>query len=247
MRSSRRLAATKPKVPVTKVAVPKPLRQSSRRLAAVPRSPANGAIGLRVHHRLAGKHRFDSKQALARKTVFAPQRFAHALEQGVVRGLGEIGGHDGGWVAAAPCPAHRHDRRAAAHAKRDEVRLDLRAVDGVHDPRKTGRQDLFRVTLEEEGMQRVDLAIRVDDLDALFEHVDLRPAKGPVVSVQLAVDVGDADVVEIHDRQAANAGPGQGFDGPRTHASHPDDAEVGMLDALGGRETKQAADAAESG
>jgi hypothetical protein len=67
------------------------------------------------------------------------------------------------------------------------------------------------------GEERVvarDLAGGIDSLDALSKDIDFGPAIFALQRGKLAVGVGDADVVQIDERELADAGAGQRLDDP---------------------------------
>ena len=70
-------------------------------------------------------------------------------------------------------------------------------------------------------------AVGVNGPHAPRQDFDLGLAQLAVQRMELAVDVADADIVQIHQGQLANAGAGQGFDRPRADPAQANDANMG--------------------
>ena len=75
-------------------------------------------------------------------------------------------------------------------------------------------------------MLRMQGAIRVDEGDARGHDFHLGLAKFPGHGVKLAVDVADADIVEVHERERANAAAGERFDRPRADTADADHTDM---------------------
>jgi hypothetical protein len=78
-------------------------------------------------------------------------------------------------------------------------------------------------------------------VDASGHDFDLGPAEFAVEGVRLAVHVADADVIEVNQRQGADARAGERFDGPRTNAADSDHADVCPTQPLQTGRAKQSA------
>ena len=72
-----------------------------------------------------------------------------------------------------------------------------------------------------------DLALGVDALDALGHDGCFWFSDSFRKGVNLAVHIGQAEVVEVHEGELANARTGQGFRCPGSDATDADDGEVG--------------------
>jgi hypothetical protein len=187
---------------------------------------ANGAIGLREHGRFGGEDAFDPHgQAFGGELMLFPQVAAHFRQQFVVAGFGEIAGAHPGAIAAAPRAAAGDDREIFCAALREQQNLVGHAIDGIHDEIVfRGEQFVGRFGVEKAGFAG-DAAFGIDGADALGHDLHLRAANGFGEGVELAVDVGDADFVQIHQSDRADARAGQGFGGPSAdpaNANHRD-------------------------
>ncbi|MCY1426693.1 hypothetical protein D9M71_425190 [compost metagenome] len=86
-------------------------------------------------------------------------------------------------------------------------------------------------------------AVRVDPAQTLGHHLDLGLAHRAVQRVQLAVGVADADVIEVEQRNFANATTGHGFRRPGTDATDAHDRHMGRFQTLKAFDAIQAGDA----
>jgi hypothetical protein len=75
-------------------------------------------------------------------------------------------------------------------------------------------------------VQRMNAAFRIDCQRATRHHLNFRFAILPRERVKLPIRIADANIVEIYKGQFANAGTNQRFDGPGSHTTDPDDANV---------------------
>src|SRR5690606_21162062 len=114
------------------------------------------------------------------------------------------------------------DLDLAPLAPGDQRCLGGHAVDAVDH-----RVELFGDVLGhglagDEISHRMDLAGRIDGADACRHLVDLGLAHGALNGMHLPVGVGDADVVQVEQRDLAHAGTGQCFGGPGTDTADTD-------------------------
>ena len=122
------------------------------------------------------------------------------------------------------------------HAARDDGGFIVLAVDGVQHvidrPARTRAGDTehrLHVVFRDEIGHHAHVARRVDVQHARAHHLRLRVAHGGVRRQDLAVHVGDAHEIQIHERQRAHAAPRQRLRGPApdpAQAEH-DDVRVG--------------------
>ena len=120
------------------------------------------------------------------------------------------------------------------HAARDHGGFVVLAVDGVEHvvdafsrTRANGRDSEHRldVAFGDEIVHHAHVALGVDVQHARAHHLRLRVAHGGVRRQDLAVHVGDAHEIQIHERQRAHAAPRQRLHGPApdpAHAQHDD-------------------------
>jgi hypothetical protein len=71
--------------------------------------------------------------------------------------------------------------------------------------------------------------VRIDELNALRESVDLGPANVAIERRQLAVDIRETNVVQIDQGDPANPGARQPFNDPRTDPAYAHDTDVRSL------------------
>jgi len=89
-------------------------------------------------------------------------------------------------------------------------------------------------------------AIGIDELHAGGHGFDLGLPERAGERVELAIDVADADVVEVHKGELTDTGAREGFDGPRTDAANADDADVRLAQAFLSNGAIEPEDAAKS-
>lgn len=141
-------------------------------------------------------------------------------------GFGEVGCPDLGGIAASAGAAGDDDGDVAIAAGGDEVAFMGGAVDGVDDEVGIGLENGVGGFGGIENGVGENFAIGVDGADAMCEDVDFGFAEVGGEGGELAIDVGDADFVEIDEGKFAQAGSGEGFDGPGADAADADDADV---------------------
>lgn len=161
------------------------------------------------------------------EAVVGAQVAPHLEEHGVATRLGEVGALDEGGVPATTGPATGHDRDAALMTGGEEEAFGSHRIDGIDDRVKWLGEECVGIFLGEERLAWVDPGIGVDGVDALRHDIDLGATNGVVQGVDLAVDVGDAEVVEIEEGEGADAAAGEGFGGPGPHAADADDGDAG--------------------
>ena len=72
----------------------------------------------------------------------------------------------------------------------------------------------------------MDSGFGVDAPNAFFHDRDLRCADIAAEGRQLAIDVGDANLIEIDEGEFADAGAGEGFGCPRAYPADSNDADM---------------------
>src|SRR5690606_5681452 len=86
----------------------------------------------------------------------------------------------------------------------------------------------------------------VDVVDTLAHGRDLGLAQRAAQRVQLAIDVGLGDMVEINESDAPHPASRQRFDAPRAHATDAGNHDVATAQTLGGAGTIKAFEPAET-
>ena len=87
-------------------------------------------------------------------------------------------------------------------------------VDGVDDVIKPLVENFGSIALAEKSFETSDLAVWIDRFDAACHGGSFLSANFTIHCVELAVDVGDADFIEVDHGDATNAGAGKGLDRP---------------------------------
>lgn len=100
-------------------------------------------------------------------------------------------------------------------------RLGGKVVDGVQHVIGLWNKQLFGIFPGEKGLDRIDLCGGIDVAQSLRHDFDLGSANCAGKGMDLPVDVGQADVVEIDQCDMADTGPSQRFSGV---AADPADA-----------------------
>ncbi len=132
-----------------------------------------------------------------------PYRARHAA----LMRLGDVGDPDLGRVEFRGRPHAGDDRNIPLTAGADQVQFAGDMVDGVDHVVVTVAQQKVAVLGGIEVLVRDDLSLRVDQAHPLRHDHGLGLADGAVHGVELPVDVGEADLVEIDDDQPPDAGP----------------------------------------
>ena len=191
------------------------------------------AIALREPLGFVGKHRLDSERwrllALRdfRETMIISQPFAQLQQQGVLAGIGEIPHFDAGGVAASSRSAASDGKDAAAVALREEQGFVVGGIDGIDDGIKPLIENFRRGLFGEKFRDDPDFCRRMDGTGAFCHGFGFLPADLPVHGMELAVDIGDTDFIQVHQSETANAGARKGFHRPGTDASYADDGDTG--------------------
>ena len=105
---------------------------------------------------------------------------------------------------------------------------------------------LGQVGGRDEGGIRDDLDLWGNQAAALGQHVYFGLANGAIQRVELAVDVGYTHVVQIDQRELANARACQRLYRPATYTADPDHDHMGMAKRLCRALTIQAANTAKA-
>ncbi len=143
--------------------------------------------------------------------------------------------------------AHRrHDRDAAPEALGDEMAFGLQVVDGVDDEVDGALEDALAGLGRVELGQGDDLGARAHEAQTLLHHVHLALADRALHRVQLAVGVGDADLVEVDEGELTHAASRQRFRGERSHAAHAHDHDVTRHEPVQSRLAEEASRAIEA-
>lgn len=177
---------------------------------------AHTAVWAWIDLLLGGKHALDAELALAilAETVLLTQLGTDLGGERIIVGPAEIRDFNTGRVGQSPRPAGGDNRDLAAATKSDHGRLELDAVDGIDDIVVTSCKVALEIIAGNEVIDKFYLAIGIDRTDAIRHGANLLLSEGAVKGVELAIDIGWADVVVIDQCQTAYRGARQGLDRP---------------------------------
>ena len=134
----------------------------------------------------------------------------------------DAGGADAGGIEVTGRSHRAVEARAGLVGVFDQVELVGVAVDGVDDVVEVFQGEAVTVLAGIHPVDRLHLDLGMQRDQALAQFLHLGPAHVPSGGLQLAVDVGDAHLVGIHQGQVPHAAAGQGFGAPAPHPSHPE-------------------------
>lgn len=196
---------------------------------------ANLARDIRKHGCFRRAHARDAQlPAVARKAMVAPESSAQAGQKTIMRDAAEVPDSDGGGVASAAGSPADDDGDARHMASRDHAGLVGHRVNGVEDD--VGPSPVvLRVRAEEAGQRglrdKLDAGLDgnagLDVTQAPGHDVGLGEAEGGLEGMKLAVDVGDAHLVKVHEGDAPHAGASKGLGSPGSNASDPSHKDMG--------------------
>ena len=108
---------------------------------------------------------------------------------------------------------------------------------------EAGVEEIVHVAVGEEFLAFDDLDLRLDRPQPRGHHADLRFAVGAVERVDLAVGVGDAEVVGVDQGHAADAAAREAFRGPAADAADADHGDFRPAEAFQRGQAVEASDA----
>jgi hypothetical protein len=162
------------------------------------------------------------------KIIPNAQLAPHLLQQPIMAREGQITNLDGQRILAATCPAGRNDWDVPLFAPGNQQRFSRRTVDRVQNIVEPSFQNLGCIGFQKKAMNSMDLAVWIDRPHPPLQYLHLRLAQLAVQGVELPIDVADANVIQIDQRQATNAGTSQRLDGPRTNSAQANDTDMGL-------------------
>lgn len=176
----------------------------------------DGTVGNRKARGFVGKDawHFEFAFAWAGKAVMAAQALAGQHQKSVAFALAKIRAADTAWVDASAGPANADDGDIACLGCGDQERLLGNAVNGINDGIKAHAKDAIGRGLREKCRVAVYMDMRVNIPTALGHGLDFGAADRMFKRMGLAVDVGQANVIEINQSNATNTGARQGLRTP---------------------------------
>ncbi len=183
-------------------------------------------VGLRRRHALAREHAAHADLAGARRAVLRAQALAQAGQQRVVRGGVQVVDLDLLRLPLAAGGATGDEGGAGAARPRRQRELGLALVASVDDGVHFDGQQAGPVGVVGELLDAVDDAGGVDVGDAARERLCLGHAQRRTERLDLAVDVGFGDVVEVDQHQLRDPAARERLDGPGADAAEADDGHA---------------------
>jgi len=151
--------------------------------------------------------------------------------RGIGAASGSAAGDDGDVVLTTGC---------------EEVAFGADGVDGIDDGIGRGGEEVCRRFLGVEDLLDGRFGLGVDEVDPFGESGCLGSADGFGGGVDLAVGIGDAEVIEIDESEFSDTGAGEGFCGPRPHATQANDHDVASGEFFEGGESVKPGNASEA-
>ena len=111
-------------------------------------------------------------------------------------------------------------------------RLHRQLVNRVNHEIKTRRKQFGQILFVHKILDFVHPAFRLNLHNPFVQRSYFRLAEIGRERVQLAVHIGNGDIVQINQRQFAHAAAGQGFHRPRAHAAHAHHAHMRLTQSL---------------
>ena len=171
--------------------------------------------------------------------ALAAQLFAEHLGEGVVLGLADVAHAERHGVELVGGAHAADEGYAQAGATADNLLFGADGVDAVDDIVVGGEVEFVGIAHAVEEFVGAHLALGVDVVDALGRHIHLILAEGTYEGDDLAVEVGDGDLVVIDEVEGSDAAAGQGFDHIATHAAHAEDGDTAAREHLHGWRAEQ--------
>lgn len=174
------------------------------------------------------------------------QTFAQLEEEGVFAGVGEVAHFDAGGIAPPTRAAAGDGENPAAVALGEEQGFVFGGIDGIDDGIEALIENFRSGFLRKKLRYNGDVAGGVDGAGAFGHGLGFLASDLAVHGVELAVDVGDADFIEIHESEVSDAGSGKRLHGPGSHAADADDGDSCSEEAFQRRLAVEPGDAAKT-
>jgi len=162
---------------------------------------------------LGGENAFDTELACldfayrvssCRESVLAAQGFTDLVDQVVIVTAGNVINADLRWITQTSGTTAADYRNAALVAAGQKKRLGLDSVNGINDVVKSLVEDLAGITLAKEALQAGNFTVWVDCLDPAGHGGSFLPTYFTIHGVELAVDIANADLIEVHHGDVAD-------------------------------------------
>ena len=185
--------------------------------------------------------------AVAWKAVRCTQALAHARQQRLLLGTGQIANRDARRVGLSAGAAYRDQRNPVLTAMNDQRDFGLGIVDRInHVIIATRQQQLRDVVRIDEFLNLGDLAIRIDLRNARAQRTHLGHAQRIGQRVNLPIHIRLGQMIQVNQGELADRGARQRFDRPGADTTDTDHTDMGMAKRRQRRVTIQARDTAKT-
>ena len=168
---------------------------------------------------------------LGREVVVLSQFLANETEKAVVGGEGKIIGTDSGGVSLASGTSRYDEREFAITTSGDEERFLFHIINRIDDAVEVAAQNVVGIFFGEEGDLFMNDDLGIDQLESLGHGVNLETPDVSIVSRELAVHIGDADLIKIDQSDVTDTAAGDCFRSPGADSTDSDHRDVRVQQA----------------
>ena len=148
------------------------------------------------------------------KAVVDAHDSADVMQQRVFACIGKVGMADPGGISTSCGAATADYKLFAVVALSEEEGFMARGIDGIDDGIVVMRQNLVGGFFGKKLLELDDFRVGVDVADAFGHGAGFLAADVGGGGVELAIDIGDADVIHIHEGDFSDSGAGECFGCP---------------------------------
>ncbi len=159
------------------------------------------------------------------KAVVISQVAAELMKQRIDAAVGEIRHADAAGIAPTTSAAADDSVGFPAMTFSDQQRLMLSVVDRVDDGIEACIQNAAGRFFVEKFRDDLHVALGVNRQGALGHRFGFLATYLPVHGVELTIDIGNADFIQIHEGQMTDARAGERLDSPRADTADADDGD----------------------
>jgi hypothetical protein len=180
-----------------------------------------------------------------REAVIGSKSFPEFLQETIIEGERKISDANGCRIAAAASASDGDDGNCFLSSADDEKGFVLQRVNRVDEVVIASGEKFIGAGGSKELFDGVNVAFRVYSLHPGFHHLDLGFADFEGECRELAIDVADANFIQIDQGQSADSSAGQSFDGPGTDTTNTEDANVRAAQTVLSGNSDEPSDSAE--
>lgn len=178
--------------------------------------------------------------------MLTPQAVAQLRQQGIVRSLAEVVDLDFVRQAFAAGCTNADEARLLTQGPSCHDCLGTNLIARIDDGVDPGWQESRPVFRLDKLLNALHNTVRVDLRDTFPHGLHLGLPQRGIERMNLPVDVGFGDVIEVDQRQAAHTAACQGLNRPGPHATDTDNGNVCGTDTLRARRTAETIQATEA-